>query len=138
MGDVVYDDGATAGGDGAFVFAIASDSRLDAISSPLLPCAQMDFFLLGMALLGVGGTCGGSDAADALCLLLWSSSMEDMDERLNGLFSSNGGGIGTLLSLMLEADGLVISAEVVTWLTLALAGWGRDWVGLKNDWLMAA
>jgi len=51
--------------------------------------------------------------------------MEDMDERLNGRFSSNGGGMGTLLRLMLEADGLVISAEVVTWLTLALAGWER-------------
>ena len=67
------DEDATAGGDGAFVLCVvASDSlpRLDAISSL---CVQMDFLLLGMVLLAVGGTCGGSDAAadeDALYLLL--------------------------------------------------------------------
>lgn len=49
-----------------------------------------------------------------------------MDERLKGLLSSNGGGMGTLFSLILEDDGLVISAEVVTWLTLTLAGLERD------------
>lgn len=69
MGDVLEEDSGGGGG-GVFVLvAVTSGSlvRLDAISSPLFPSTQIDFFLPRIGFPDTeGGTCGGNEAADAL------------------------------------------------------------------------
>lgn len=69
MGDVLEED-SDGGSGGVFVLVpITSGSlvRLDAISSPLFPSTQIDFFLPRIGFPDTeGGTCGGNEAADTL------------------------------------------------------------------------
>lgn len=69
MGDVLEEDSDGGSGGVLVLVAITSDSlvKLDAISSPLFPSTQIDFFLPRIGFPDTeGGTCGGNEAADAL------------------------------------------------------------------------